>query len=66
MSINSKFKDFTTEDLLEVANRFGIGTAPRVIYQVREAIKLWPKCAKEAGVPAKQTQEIQALLLPLS
>ena len=66
MSINGKFKDFNTEDLLEVADRFGIGTAPRVIDQVREAIKMWQKYANEAGVPAKQTLEIQALLLPLS
>jgi serine/threonine-protein kinase HipA len=66
LSINGKFKDFTTEDLLEVANRFGIGTAPRVIEQVRESIQLWAKFASTAGVPAKQTAEIQALLLPVS
>ena len=66
MSVNGKFKDFTEGDLLEVADRFGIGTAPRVLERVRDAVRTWRKFAKEAGVPAKPTQEIEALLLPLA
>lgn len=66
LSVNGKFKDFTTGDLLEVADRFGVGSAPRVLVRVRDAIRSWPKFAKEAGIPAKRTQEIAALLRPLS
>jgi len=66
MSVNGKFKDFTKGDLLEVADRFGIGTAPRVLENVCDAIRAWRKFAKEGGVPAKATQEIAALLLPLA
>ena len=65
MSVNGKFRDFTRDDLLEVADRFGIGTAPRILERVRDAIQRWRKFAHEAGVPPKTTQEIHALLLPL-
>ena len=47
------------------ADRFGIGTAPRVIDQVRTAIKSWEKYANEAGVSGAQMQHVEALLLPL-
>ena len=66
MSVNGKFKDFTKGDLLEVADRFGVGTAPRVLEHVCDAIRAWRKFAKEAGVPIKPTQEIEAFLLPLT
>jgi len=66
MSVNGKFKDFTTRDLLEVADRFGIGTAPHVLARVRDAILAWRKFAQEAGVAARPRQEIDALLLPLT
>jgi serine/threonine-protein kinase HipA len=66
MSVNGKFKDFNRDDLLEVADRFGIGTAPHVLERVRDAIRDWRKFAKEAEVPPTSTQEIEGLLLPLA
>ena len=66
MSVNGKFDDFTKGDLLEVADRFGIGTAPRVLARVRDAIRAWRKFAGEAGVPPKPTEQIEALLRPLA
>lgn len=51
MSINGRFKDFSRADLLELANRFGIGNAPQVIGQVVEAIAKWPGFAAQAEVP---------------
>lgn len=63
MSVNGKFRDITREDLLEVANRFGIGTAPRVIDQVRSAIESWTQRAAEAGISEEQTKDIARLLL---
>ena len=50
MSVNGKFKDFMQQDLLTVADRFGIGSAPRVIRQVREAVNNWPEFAGRAGL----------------
>ncbi len=66
MSVNGKFKGFTEDDLLAVADRFAIGSAPKVISQVREAVKAWPEFAARAGVSAQQSEHIgkQQLLLP--
>jgi serine/threonine-protein kinase HipA len=50
MSINGRFKDFTRSDLLQLANRFGIGTASAVIDQVVSSIAQWPTFAAQAGV----------------
>lgn len=65
MSVNGKFKGFTPDDLLAVADRFAIGSAPRVIREVREAVKAWPDFAASAGVSAQQSDQIgmQHLLL---
>ncbi len=65
MSVNGKFKDFTEEDLLTVADRFAIGTAATVIEQVRAAVKAWRSYADKAGVSVRQAQYIEALLSPL-
>jgi serine/threonine-protein kinase HipA len=67
MSVNGKFKDITHGDLLAVADRFAIGTAPQVIVQVRTAVKRWAEFAEDAGVPEKEmrNREAQLLFLPL-
>jgi serine/threonine-protein kinase HipA len=66
MSVNEKFKDFVEEDLLAEADRFAIGSARRVIEQVREAIGQWSSFANRAGVKTSEMQRIQRQLLPLS
>jgi serine/threonine-protein kinase HipA len=66
MSVNGKFKDFTYLDLLAVADRFAIGTAPQVIVQVRSAIKRWAEFAEDAGVPEKETRDREGQLLFLT
>lgn len=58
MSVNGKFKDFHEEDLLEVADRFAIGTGKSVISKVRDAIKQWPDYAEQAGLSKNQSQNI--------
>ncbi|MGB4065118.1 MAG: type II toxin-antitoxin system HipA family toxin [Azonexus sp.] len=65
MSVNGKFKNFSEDDLLAEADRFKIGTAPRVIRKVREAIRNWPEFALETGVSAAEIGNIgdQHLLL---
>lgn len=38
LSVNGKRKDIADADLLAVADRFGIGTAKRVLAEVRAAV----------------------------
>jgi serine/threonine-protein kinase HipA len=65
MSVNGKFKDITYSDLLAVADRFGIGSAPQVIEQVRSGVKRWAEFAERAGVPEKETRDRERELLLL-
>lgn len=65
MSVNGKFKHFTQDDLLAEAERFGIGTAKRVIAEVREAIKAWPSFAQRAGLSSRQVGIIERELVRL-
>jgi len=50
MAVNGKFFGITRNDLLTVADRFGIGTAPQVLKQVGEAVSAWPDFAAKAGI----------------
>lgn len=65
MSVNGKFRDFEIADLLAESRRFGIGTAPRVIDEVRAAIRAWRGFAQQAGLPEMQMQEIERQFLLL-
>ena len=60
MSVNGKFDRIEEEDCLAVADRFGIGEAPTVLREVREAIAQWPELAKQAQVPSAEIRRIQA------
>lgn len=60
MSVNGKFSGITQDDLLAVANRFGVGTARKVIQQVREAVAAWPDFAEQGGVSPVETKRILA------
>ena len=65
MSVNGKFRDFTQNDFLAEADRFAIGTAPRVIDQVRAAVVQWRSFATRAGVSTTEIERIQSQLLPI-
>ena len=65
LSVNGKFKDFTEDDLLVEADRFAIGTAPRVIQQVRRAILAWQTFGARAGLSASEIKRIRLLQLPM-
>jgi serine/threonine-protein kinase HipA len=58
MAVNGKFADISRADLLAVADRFGIGTAPKVLKHVREAVAAWPDFAGQAGVNTTETNRI--------
>lgn len=59
MAVNGKFAGILRSDLLAVADRFGIGTAPKVLKQVREAIAAWPDFAEQAGVNQVEVKRVQ-------
>ena len=50
MSVNGKFEQITREDLLEVADRFGIERAAAALGTVRDAVGSWSQFAAEAGL----------------
>jgi serine/threonine-protein kinase HipA len=58
MSVNGKFDDITREDLLQVADRFVVPNAARVLDDVRTALGSWPQFADEAGVAHPRMHEV--------
>lgn len=65
MSVNGKFKGFGIDDLHAEATRFGVGTAKRVIEEVRTALHDWSRFAQAAEVSDTQSQAIKEQLLLL-
>lgn len=61
MAVNGKFKDFTIDDLLAEADRFGIGEARLIIRQVQQVIQAWPSFAQTAGVSDNEIEHIRNL-----
>jgi serine/threonine-protein kinase HipA len=59
MGVNGKFTGITRTDLLALADRFGIGTAQKVMKRVREAVAAWPDFAGQARVNEAETKRIQ-------
>lgn len=66
MSVNGKFKDITEDDLLAEARRFGIGSAKRIITEVREAVSNWSSYAETAEVSDRVAHDIRSQLLLLT
>ena len=60
MSVNGKFTDITRQGLLTVADRFGIGTATKVLGQIGHAVKAWPDFATSANVSPKERDRISS------
>jgi serine/threonine-protein kinase HipA len=58
MSVNGRFADITRNDLLTVADRFGIGTATKVLGRIADAVKAWPDFAASAKVSPKELDRI--------
>ncbi|MBY0497786.1 MAG: type II toxin-antitoxin system HipA family toxin [Cyanobacteria bacterium] len=59
MSVNGKFANITRDDLLTVAERFGIGTAVKVLGQVADAVQNWPEFANTAKVTRSEVNRIR-------
>ncbi len=58
MSVNGKFRDITRDDLLELADQSGVGTAPQVLKQVGGAVAAWPDFAAKAGIRAPDRKRV--------
>ncbi len=60
MSVNGAFADVARADLLALADRFAIGTAPQVLARVAEAVAAWPGHAADAGLPRDEVARVAA------
>jgi serine/threonine-protein kinase HipA len=58
MSVNGKFAAISRDDLLAVADRFGVGTAPQVLKQVGAAVSAWPDFAGQAKVSESEVKRV--------
>jgi serine/threonine-protein kinase HipA len=66
MSVNGKFAGISRDDLIGVADRFGIGTATKVLTDVSEAVSSWPDFAKRAKVSQPEIARVEEHHLLLS
>jgi serine/threonine-protein kinase HipA len=60
MTINGKRDDFSSSDLLAVADRFGIRHGEELVQKVREAVSRWPEFASKAKVDETTSNRIKA------
>lgn len=58
LGVNGKFTDITADDLLRAADRFAIGSAPKVLQRVADAVTAWPDFARAAKVDPQATARI--------
>ena len=58
MSVNGKFDEINSADLLALASANSIKDAKEVIDEVCEAASRWPEMAREVGVPGKMIEMI--------
>jgi serine/threonine-protein kinase HipA len=65
LGVNGKFAGITRQDLLDLAERFAIGTASTVLGEVRDAVARWPEYAGKAGLDAPQMERIAEHHRPL-
>lgn len=59
LSINGRFADIRVDDIRAEADRAGVGSWPRIVVEVREAVTAWPEFAKQAGVQAARIKTIR-------
>lgn len=59
MSVNGKFAKISRDDLIVVADRFGVGTATKVLTKVSEAVASWPDFAKRAKVSQSEIARVK-------
>ena len=58
MSVNGKFAEISRADLLQVADRFGVGRAAALLTDVNSALGNWSAFAAAAGLGSIVTDKI--------
>ncbi len=61
-SINGKYDNFTKDDLLNFAKKFGIKKANIILEEVVSAVNQWSKIASEMDIPEEKIQYIDKYL----
>jgi serine/threonine-protein kinase HipA len=59
MSVNGKFAAISRDDLMVVADRFGVGTVTKVLTDVSKAVASWPEFAKRAHVRQSEIARVK-------
>lgn len=65
MSVNRKFNDITRDDLLAVADRFGVRKPQSALADIRAAIDNWSNFAAQASLSISLKDRVAKDLLPL-
>ena len=65
MSVNQKFTGISREDLLAVADRFGVRKPELALSDVRAAVDNWSDFAGQGKLPAALKERVAGDLLPL-
>lgn len=60
--MDGKCRDVTRDDLMVFADKFGIERAAWIIGDVQDAVRLWSKFTKQAGLPAAAANEVAAAI----
>jgi serine/threonine-protein kinase HipA len=60
MSVNGKFDNITHDDILAEADRFGVGRPRDRLAEVRTALGIWPRFAKQAGLSDSESERVAA------
>lgn len=63
MSVNNKWTDIGTSDLLSVAEKMNIKRPAEIIEQVKDAVSQWNVLAKEYDIPSRTAKQIEDSLL---
>lgn len=58
MSVNGRFDDIGREDLVTVAERFGVVGARQALEAVRDAVERWGEFAEKAGVSSSERRRV--------
>jgi serine/threonine-protein kinase HipA len=65
LSVNGRFDEIRSSDLLELGARFDIPQPKLILDEVRAAIARWSEFARAAGVPAERRRHIAADFRPV-
>jgi serine/threonine-protein kinase HipA len=65
MSVNGKFDGITRQDLLQIADRFLVPAADRLVDEVQAALSLWPQFAEKAELPQTTSERVRGDFLSL-